>query len=118
VQFNRIKTNIYIILTNNKPGSDNMKRLIIITLAVLSINFAVNKAIAKAETHQTVPANRIYIIKEYNGKVACFEKDAEYPFIITEIKVFDLPPLDRKMLSNGVEVNGAKEMSRALEDFS
>ena len=94
-----------------------MKRLIIITLAVLTINLAVNKGFAKAETEEALSANRVYIIKEYNGRIACFEQYASTPFIVTDIKVLDLPPLDRKMLSHGVEVNGAKEMSRALEDF-
>ena len=117
MQINRITVNNNFITTNTIFGSDKMKRLIIITLAVLSVNFAVNKAIAKAETQETLSANSIYIIKEYNGKVACFEKETDSPFIVTDIKVIDLPPLDRKMLSSGVEVNGSREMSRALEDY-
>ena len=96
-----------------------MKKLIIITLSIITLCIAVNFAVltAKSDEHQALNANRTYIIKNYEGKVACFEEDSTSPFIITEIYVINLPPLDRQMLEDGIEVVGAKNLSRVLEDY-
>ena len=96
-----------------------MKKLIIITLSIISLCMVINFAVltAKSDEHQPLNANRTYIIKNYEGKVACFEEDSTSPFIITEIYVINLPPLDREMLEDGIEVVGAKKLSRVLEDY-
>ena len=97
-----------------------MKRLIITTISVILICTAVNFAVINANSFDDdiSDGNRTYIIKEYHGRVACFETDSSEPFIITERFVKDLPPTDRKMLSKGVEVVGAKKLSRAIEDYN
>lgn len=95
-----------------------MKKLIIITLSIISVCIAVNFAVLTAKSDEQPPTgNRTYIIKNYEGKVACFEEDSSSPFMITEIYVINLPPLDRQMLETGIEVVGAKKLSRALEDY-
>ena len=97
-----------------------MKRLIITTVSIVLVCIAVNFAVIKAKSYNddTPTGNRTYIIKEYQGRVACFETDSSEPFIITERLVKDLPPIDRKMLLGGVEVVGAKNLSRAIEDYN
>ncbi len=96
-----------------------MKKLIMITAAIIIVCAAVNCVIVNASSYdESIPTgNRIYIIREYDGKVACFEQDSEKPFLITETLIRDLPPIDRMMLTDGVEVIGAKSLSRALEDY-
>ncbi len=94
-----------------------MKKLIITSVLIISVCFAVNRAIAADSRPASAEVHRTYIIKNYEGKVACFETDEKTPFIVTDVETKNLPPLDRKMLENGVEVVGAKAMSRALEDY-
>lgn len=96
-----------------------MKKLLIITLSIISVCMIINFAIltAKSDEHQPLNANRTYIIKNYEGKVACFEKDSTSPFIITDVYVINLPPLDREMLENGIETVGSRNLSRILEDY-
>lgn len=100
-----------------------MKKLIIATLSILIVCTAINFAVITANSYdnesesEETTGNRTYIIKEYNGMVACFEEESDEPFLITETKVIDLPPIDRKMLADGVEVVGAKAFSRVLEDY-
>lgn len=95
-----------------------MKKLIIATLSIVLVCIAVNFAVITAKSENTPQTgNRTYIIKNYDGKVACFEEDSESPFLITDVQIITLPPLDREMLEGGVEVIGARAMSRALEDY-
>lgn len=95
-----------------------MKRLIIITLSIIALSSAINLTVVSARTDAEVPSgNRTYILRDYNGKVACFEEQADAPFLITDVEVLNLPPTDRKMLAAGVEVIGSRALSRALEDY-
>ena len=97
-----------------------MKKLVITTISIILVCVGINLAVINAKSYDEEPVtgNRTYVIREYFGKVACFERDSAEPFIVTERMVKDLPPTDRKMLSNGVEVVGAKSLSRALEDYT
>ena len=95
-----------------------MKKLIISTLSIIAVCMAINFAVITAKSENTpTTGNRTYIIRNYDGKVACFEEDSTSPFLVTEVDVTTLPPLDRHMLEGGVEVVGARAMSRALEDY-
>ena len=95
-----------------------MKKLIIITLSIVVACIIINITVLTARSaDEPLNANRIYIVKDYEGKVCCFEKSSNSPFIVTETKVIELPPKDRKMLENGIEVSGARKLSRVLEDY-
>lgn len=100
-----------------------MKKLILATFGILSVCAAINVAMISAKSYDgsddssQIVGNRTYIVKEYEGKVACFEETADQPFIVTETYVRNLPPNDRKMLSSGFEVVGSRTLSRVLEDY-
>lgn len=95
-----------------------MKRLIIATLSIILVCMIINSAILTVKSEEDPKSvNRTYIIKNYEGKVACFEENSSSPFMITEIFVINLPPLDREMLKDGIKIIGAKNLSRALEDY-
>lgn len=98
-----------------------MKKIIIATAAIILVCFAINFAVLNAKSENTEASvqtgMKTYIIKEYEGKVACFETYSEKPFLVTEVEVINLPPIDRKMLHGGVEVVGSRALSRALEDY-
>lgn len=95
-----------------------MKRLIIITLSVIALLGAINFTVVYARTDAPLPSgNRTYVLREHDGVVACYEEQADEPFLITDVKVIDLPPKDRSMLADGVVVVGSRALSRALEDY-
>ncbi len=100
-----------------------MKKLIVMTLSILAVCVGINIVIAYATDYseeEDVSAeigNKTYVIREYEGMVACFEQDSDEPFLVTETAVRNLPPTDRKMLAGGVEVVGSRALSRALEDY-
>ncbi|MBQ1546209.1 MAG: hypothetical protein IIZ59_01605 [Clostridia bacterium] len=58
-----------------------------------------------------------YILRDYEGYVACFDEGADEPFLVTGTLVANLRPLDEIMLRDGVELHGAQAVSRALEDY-
>ncbi len=96
----------------------NVKKLIIAAASAAAICLGANELIAAAKP-KAEPADciRSYIVGEYNGFVACYDIGTEEPFLITQRKVSELKPLDELLLANGVEVKGARAMSRALEDL-
>lgn len=58
-----------------------------------------------------------YVVKEYNGKVAVFEKGKDRPFKVTEVNTSDLPQADKEILKNGIETDSQKKLSTILEDY-
>jgi len=95
-----------------------MKKLIIITISIIMACILINLTVLTGRSDEKhVDVDRIYIIKDYGGKVSCFEQNSNSPFIITETEVINLPPKDRRMLREGIKVKGARKLSRALEDY-
>ena len=98
-----------------------MKKLIIITVTVILaftiINFSLITAKSASGDIDAAPQSRTYIIGEYNGKVACFEKGTDEPFIITDVYIKYLPERDKELLRDGIELDDAKLLSRVLEDY-
>ncbi len=94
-----------------------MKKLILAAAAV-AVCVAIGALIGAAH-EEPVPGdcNRTYVFRDEGGFVACFELGESEPFLVTDIEVKDLTPLDRVMLRSGVEVYGARAMSRTLEDY-
>lgn len=60
----------------------------------------------------------IYIVKEYNGKIAVFYQNDETPFRILEKSIDSLPQADRDMLKSGLSVTGESELRRLIEDYT
>lgn len=96
-----------------------LKKLLLAAAIALALCFAVRAA---AENGGIKPCasdcNRTYIFRDEGGYVACCEQGEDEPFLITNVRVTDLTPKDRQMLSQGVSVRGARAMSRALEDYT
>ena len=96
-----------------------MKRLICAAALIFSVCAVIGLISAGAKPQADVSdCCRTYIFRSYNGVVACFEEGEEKPFLVTSRKISDLPPLDRIMLAAGVEVVGARAMTRTLEDLT
>ncbi|MEE0930308.1 MAG: hypothetical protein UIM53_04860 [Acutalibacteraceae bacterium] len=60
---------------------------------------------------------KTYIVREYDGLVAVFEKHKERPVKITDTYVSSLPQGDRDNLRDGIEVNSDEKLRKLLEDL-
>ncbi|MDR1467548.1 MAG: hypothetical protein LBI55_03970 [Oscillospiraceae bacterium] len=69
------------------------------------------------DSEEPLESSLAYIVKDYNGKVAVFEKDKIEPFKITDCLVSHLPNYDQRILKDGIEVKTELELERLLEDY-
>ena len=60
---------------------------------------------------------KTYIVKEYNGMVAVFEKGNAEPVKVTDRCVSALPEADRFKLVRGIEAASDTKLKRLLEDL-
>jgi len=77
-----------------------------------------------ATTRATAPAappqqrEYLYLIKEYNGRVAVFGEDSDIPEMILDTFVRHLPAYDRIQLREGVRVYSLHELEARIEDYT
>ncbi|MDR3178834.1 MAG: hypothetical protein LBT82_02095 [Oscillospiraceae bacterium] len=76
-----------------------------------------NKDPELAESKTEEETSSTYIIKDYNGKVAVFEKGKQNPFRITNCQISQLPVCDQDVLKTGIEAKTESELVRVLEDY-
>ena len=60
----------------------------------------------------------LYIIREYEGRVAVFGHGSDTPEIILETFVRHLPIYDRIQLREGVKVHSIQELEARIEDYT
>ena len=84
--------------------------------ALVSGSAAENKASAPSVQSETEGENK-YILGIQNGRLVVFKNGADEPFLVTDTFVSSLPKTDRINLENGVEVEGERELKRAIEDY-
>lgn len=95
-----------------------MKKIIATSAAALAACTVFAKAaVTDTPTEPMSDCKETYILRDYEGYVACFDEGADEPFLVTGTRVSDLRPLDGIMLQGGVEFHGAQAVSRALEDY-
>ncbi|MBQ8604312.1 MAG: hypothetical protein IJ410_05690 [Oscillospiraceae bacterium] len=63
------------------------------------------------------PAETMYIVKEYGGKVAVFDPDETEPVAVYEVYVHLLPENDIEILRKGIKVDDDYTLLKTLEDF-
>lgn len=88
---------------------------LLITLVIVPI---LNKSSTVLSNESKVPDNSLsYIVKEFNGNIAVFEKGNENPFKVTEVSIYNLPKRDQELLKEGIEVPNQDELNILLEDL-
>jgi len=60
----------------------------------------------------------LYIIREYEGRVAVFGQDPDIPEMILEMFVRHLPAYDQMQLREGVRVYSKQELDARIEDYT
>lgn len=61
--------------------------------------------------------SNIYIVKEYNGKIAVFNENMDKPVKTTDSSVDALPEIDRALIKKGIRVEDKAELRKLLEDY-
>lgn len=59
----------------------------------------------------------LYILKEFNGKLAVFKNNQETPEIIFDVLVDNLPDVDIAQLKEGLKIQTEQELNERIEDF-
>lgn len=58
-----------------------------------------------------------YIVKDFNGNIAVFEKDKSVPFKVTQVNTRNLPKKDQDLLKIGIPVHSEQELAELMEDL-
>ena len=59
-----------------------------------------------------------YLLREYEGKLAVFERGEEAPSQVFDLDIRLLPPYDQGLLQAGIGAADEKELARLLEDYT
>lgn len=60
----------------------------------------------------------LFIIKEYNGKIAAFKEGQDKPFKTVDGAVLKtLPEADRELLKEGIPIHSLDELMQLIEDY-
>ena len=66
----------------------------------------------------TTPAQSVYWIREYQGKLAVYRGNAAAPYQIHDVYVSTLPEYDQELLREGVPAYSQAQLDRLLEDYT
>ena len=59
----------------------------------------------------------VFIVKDYEGRLAVFVKGDEQPSVVLDTPINILPQIDQQKLANGIEVVGSSRLRTLLEDY-
>ena len=97
-----------------------MKKLLLITGCIsgpsgfITVTTCIHCRSVPPETSSIQPP---YLLKEYDKRIAVFERDKETPLYVSEVYVSELPKADRRLLQNGIPAQSKKELTRLIEDY-
>lgn len=58
-----------------------------------------------------------YVVREYNGKIGIFQQKSNVLQETLNVRVSDLPILDRQRLSSGIVAESDEQLCKIIEDF-
>lgn len=108
-------------IRKGRPFMRTTSRTLLLALAVSAAVAAVALLIIfrfvmpKREINAPTPA---YTIGVWEGKVAVFEGEDDFPMQVFEEAVNGLPPQQQKEIENGIPVENADELYLLLEDYT
>lgn len=89
------------------------------TLAVSHFATLSREANAAAEISSSTPVGEpLYVIRDYWGKIAIFEKDGVSPMRILDTYTSTLPAFDRAELEAGIAISSQEELWQRIEDYT
>lgn len=102
-----------------------MKKIIILALTILA-STAIIYSSYKIITSQTAEIQAeageivkpIYIMKDYEGKLAVFNYGSSTPFEIFDVYTSDFSEADIEILTQGIEIYTSAELQSLVEDYT
>lgn len=73
--------------------------------------------ISESEAETETPKPKLWIIKEYEGRIGVFSEDGVLLEVI-DIYVKTLPETDKNLLRDGIRVNSEQALKAIVEDYS
>lgn len=89
-------------------------------ISCITIIFSVgNKPeIEDTDTSAVTASPVVYILKEYNGRIAVFEQGSDLPYKEFEINLGTLSDYDRELLKNGITADSKEKIRQLIEDYT
>ncbi len=96
-----------------------MRKIILYLSAIITMLILASCTIEKSDLNISTSTigNKIYIVKEYDGKVAIFQKGVEHPIQTLECLIKDLPPDAVEALATGIVVYDIDELQKIIEAY-
>ena len=82
----------------------------------ISVLFLTQDVPAESTAPQT-SMEQAYILKDYQGKIALYNRDAKTPQKVYDVYLMNLPELDQQNLKKGIPVLDQAHLEKLLEDF-
>ena len=79
--------------------------------------FGIRNSEKAADNEKNIKPGLVYIVKDYGGNIAIFEKGKDTPFRITDVSINELPQADKELLQQGITANDQEELNIILEDY-
>lgn len=89
---------------------------LLITICIFSLPACTLKNKSNTEA-DNLTSSQIYIVKEYEGKVAVFQYGSNSPVRILDCTIKYLPPDAAEALATGIEVNSIEELQKIIEAY-
>ena len=96
-----------------------MNKIIIYLLIIICIFLlpgCTNKSKSKIDKDY-ITSSQVYVVKEFEGKVAVFQQGNNLPIQILDCIIKDLPPDAVQALTTGIEVNSINELQKIIEAY-
>ena len=77
-----------------------------------------NPNIKNASYHEEKPSEPLYILGEYDGKVALYKRDFAMPVEIYDVYLSSLPESERQLLKEGITAQSDEQAQKLIEDYT
>ncbi len=96
-----------------------MRKIILYLSAIITMLILTSCTIEKSDLNISTSTfdNKVYIVKEYDGRVAIFQKGVKHPIQTLDCLIKDLPPDAVEALATGIEVNNIDELQKIIEAY-
>ena len=96
-----------------------MKSTIKITAVVLAVCAAAFFTVSAITTQRAEPdASEMYVLRDYNGRIAVFACGEDEPLEVFDIFTSSLPKSEAERVYKGITVEGGEALQRLIEDFT
>ena len=95
-----------------------MKSTIKITAVVLAVCAAAVLTVSAITQRAEPDASEMYVLRDYNGRIAVFACDEDEPLEVFDIFTSSLPKSEAERVYKGITVEGGEALQRLIEDFT